>query len=170
MSGRAPTVSAGISTAMLVSSLVLCIGGGAASGLATPPGDWYASLAKPSWTPPGWLFGPVWTVLYAAMGVSAWLLWRRRRQPGARRALACFGTQLALNFAWTPVFFGLHCPGLAAVIIVALLAMIVATVAASWRVSRAASLLLVPYVAWVGFASCLNIAIWFLNADPKLGQ
>lgn len=161
---------AGVSAVVLVAFLVACIGGGAASGLATPPGDWYASLAKPAWTPPGWLFGPVWTLLYAAMGVSAWLLWRRRSQPGARRALACFTAQLALNFAWSPVFFGLHRLGLAAVIIVTLLSMIVATVAASRRVSRVAALLLVPYVAWVAFASSLNIAIWLLNADPKIGN
>lgn len=155
---------------MLIALLVLCVGGGAASGLATPPGEWYASLAKPSWTPPGWLFGPVWTLLYASMAVSAWLLWRRRAQPGAWRALACFGVQLALNLAWTPVFFGMHRPGLAAVVIVVLLAMIAATVATAWRVSRAAALLLFPYLAWVAFASCLNIAIWLLNADPKIGN
>lgn len=155
----------GPSAAALTGFLILCIGGGAASGLATPPGNWYAALAKPSWTPPGWLFGPVWTLLYAAMGVSAWILWRNRSRPGARRALACFGVQLALNFAWTPVFFGLHRPGLAAAVIVTLLAMIVATVAASWRVSRAAALLLLPYAGWVGFASCLNVAIWLLNAQ-----
>jgi len=148
---------------MLFAFLVLCIGGGAASGLATPPGDWYASLAKPSWTPPGWLFGPVWTLLYAAMGVSAWLLWRRRMQPGARRSLACFGAQLALNFAWTPVFFGLHSPGAALCVIVVLLGAIVATVVLAWRVDRVASVLLWPYLAWVSFATALNAAIFLMN-------
>lgn len=149
--------------AALALSVGLCIGGGAASGLATPPGDWYASLAKPGWTPPPWVFGPAWTVLYLLMAVVGWILWRGRAQPEARRALACFAVQLALNFAWTPAFFGLRSPGLALVIIVALLAAIAAAIVASWRASRAAAWLLVPYLAWVGFATALNAAIWRLN-------
>lgn len=163
MSEPGPAAARGTAGGALAVFLVLCIGGGAASGLATPPGEWYASIAKPSWTPPGWLFGPVWTALYAMMGVAAWLLWRRRADRTARRALACFAVQLALNFAWTPAFFGLRSPGLALAIIVALLGAIAATVVASWRASRAAAWLLVPYLAWVGFATALNAAIWRLN-------
>lgn len=163
MSEPGPAAARGAAGGALAALLVLCIGGGAASGLATPPGEWYASIAKPSWTPPGWLFGPVWTALYAMMGVAAWLLWRRRADRPARRALACFAVQLALNFAWTPAFFGLRSPGLALAIIVALLAAIAATVVASWRASHAAAWLLVPYLAWVGFATALNAAIWRLN-------
>lgn len=152
------------SGAALAGCIALCVVGGAASGLATPPGDWYASLAKPSWTPPGWLFGPVWTVLYAMMGVAAWRLWRARgRTPGAGRALVLFGAQLACNFAWTPVFFGMRAPGASLAVIVVLWALIAATIAASWRVDRAAGVLLMPYLAWVSFATALNAAIWRLN-------
>ena len=147
----------------LAGFLVLCVVGGAASGLASPPGEWYASLAKPSWNPPNWIFGPVWTALYAMIGVAGWRLWRRRAAPGATRAMGWYGAQLALNFAWTPVFFGLHRPGAALAVIVAMLGAIVATIALSWRVDRPAALLLAPYAAWVSFATALNAAIWRLN-------
>jgi tryptophan-rich sensory protein len=127
------------------------------------PGTWYASLAKPSWTPPGWVFGPVWTLLYASMAVAAWLVWRGNGWSGARLPLALFGVQLALNAAWTPVFFGLHRPGLAFAEICALLAAIVATVAAFFVRKPAAGALMLPYLAWVGFAASLNFAIWRMN-------
>jgi tryptophan-rich sensory protein len=151
------------SVGVLAAFIVLCVGGGAASGLASPPGEWYASLAKPSWTPPGWLFGPVWTALYAMIGIAGWRLWRCRRAPGARIALGAWCVQLALNFAWTPVFFGLRAPTAALAIIAVLLASIVATVALAWRVDRPSSLLLLPYTAWVCFATALNAAIARLN-------
>lgn len=137
--------------------------GGAASGLATPPGAWYAGLAKPGWTPPSWVFGPVWTMLYLMIGVSGWLLWSNRRAPGGRAVLALFVIQLALNFAWTPVFFGLQAPGPAFAVIVLLLACIVTTIGFAWRMRRAAALLLMPYAAWVAFASALNFALWRMN-------
>jgi tryptophan-rich sensory protein len=136
----------------LAAFLVLCIVGGAASGLASPPGEWYASLAKPSWNPPNWIFGPVWTVLYAMIGVAGWRLWRRRAASAGMRALQAFAAQLALNFAWTPAFFGLQRPGLALAVIVALLGAIAATIALSWRTDRVAAVLLMPYMAWVSFA------------------
>ena len=148
---------------MLAVFVVLCLGGGAASGLVTPPGEWYAQLAKPSWTPPPWLFGPAWTVLYLLMAVSGWLLWRGREQPEARRALAAFVVQLLLNLAWTPVFFGLHAPGAALAVILVLVAAIAATMALADRASRAAAVLLVPYLGWVCFATALNWSIWRLN-------
>jgi tryptophan-rich sensory protein len=154
------------SIAALAGFVLLCVVGGAASGLATPPGDWYASIAKPPWTPPPWLFGPVWTLLYLMMGVAAWLLWLRRSEAAGRRALWLFLAQLALNFAWTPAFFGLRSPGLALAIIVALAVAIVATIAAAWRVRRTAAALLVPYLAWVSFATALNLSIWRLNQAP----
>ena len=147
----------------LAGFMLLCVVGGAASGLATPPDDWYWKLAKPSWTPPPWLFGPVWTLLYLMLGVSAWLLWRRRRMPGGRLAIGLFFAQLALNFAWTPLFFGLHAPGIAFAEIVALWVAIVGTVVTGWRVHRVAAALMLPYLAWVSFASALNLAIWRLN-------
>ena len=147
----------------LIALVLLCVVGGAASGLATPPDDWYWKLAKPSWTPPPWLFGPVWTLLYLMMGVSAWLLWRKRSLPAGRVAIALFFTQLALNFAWTPMFFGLHALGVAFAEIVVLWIAIAATIATGWWVHRLAAVMLLPYFAWVSFASALNFAIWRLN-------
>jgi translocator protein len=135
----------------------------AAVGSRFEPGAWYAALNKPPWTPPSWLFGPVWTVLYATMGVAAWLVWERAGFRGARVALTLFGAQLVLNAAWSWLFFGLQRPGLAAAEIVVLLAAIVATCVAFWRVRTAAGLLLLPYIGWVGFATALNLAIWWLN-------
>jgi len=126
------------------------------------PGPWYDALAKPAWTPPGWLFGPVWTVLYVLMAVAAWLVWLE--QPRLSAAIALWSAQLALNGVWSLLFFGLERPGLAAIDIVALLLAIAATALAFARVSRVAALLLVPYLAWVGFATALNLAIWRLNA------
>ena len=143
--------------------LVACIGGGAASGLATPPGEWYASLAKPAWTPPGWVFGPAWTLLYMLMALAAWQVWRRRSATDVRMPLALFAMQLALNLAWTPIFFGMQRPGLALVEIVLMLAVILATTASFLRVSRTATLLMLPYCAWVSFATALNWAIWRMN-------
>ncbi|MFM7809881.1 MAG: TspO/MBR family protein [Planctomycetota bacterium] len=142
---------------------MLCLAGGAASGLATPPGDWYRSLAKPDWTPPPWLFGPVWTLLYLMIGVAGWMLWRARREPHGPLPFALFVIQLALNFAWTPVFFGLQAPGAALAVIALLLLAIAVTIALAWRVRMLAGMLLVPYLLWVSFAAALNLAIWRLN-------
>jgi tryptophan-rich sensory protein len=129
------------------------------------PGDWYASLAKPDWTPPTWVFGPAWTILYAMMALAAWRLWRRRHAcpRESRRALALFAVQLALNLAWTPVFFGMQRPDLALAVILLLWAAIAATIVAAWKACRTAAALLVPYLAWVTFATALNMAIWRLN-------
>ena len=126
-------------------------------------GSWYATLVKPSWNPPSWLFGPVWTVLYALMGVAGWLVWRRGG-PAIRPALQWFAVQLVLNVGWSAVFFGLQMPGLAFAEILVLWLAIAATLMTSWRVSRAAGILLVPYLLWVSFAAVLNFAIWRLNA------
>lgn len=150
----------------LIVLLAVCFGAAAAGGAATYPNveGWYRLLAKPSWTPPDWLFGPVWTALYASMAVAAWLVWRRRGLAGARGAWALFAVQLALNVGWSWLFFGLRSPGLALLEIVVLLVAIAATLAAFWRRSLAAGLLLVPYLGWVGFAALLNFAIWMMNA------
>jgi translocator protein len=126
-------------------------------------GGWYAALAKPPWSPPDWIFGPVWTVLYAAMAVAGWLVWRRGGLASVP-ALRWFAVQLVLNVGWSVVFFGLRMSGLAFAEILALWVAIVATVSASWRVSRPAGILLVPYLLWVSFAVALNFAIWRLNA------
>jgi translocator protein len=145
--------------------IALCAGGGALIGLSTQGGDspWYASLDKPSWTPPGWLFGPVWTTLYTAMGVAAWLVsreggWRQQRWP-----LTVFLAQLAVNFAWSPLFFGLRQITWALVDIVVLWVLIVVTIRLFARVKPAAAWLLTPYLAWVSFATALNAAIVWMN-------
>lgn len=127
------------------------------------PGDWYEALSKPSWTPPGWLFGPVWTLLYLAIGVSGYLAFGASEGRARATAFGVYGAQLLLNALWSWLFFGLQRPGLAFVDIAALLGLIVANVALFLPLSRAAGLLLVPYALWVGFASALNFAIWRMN-------
>ena len=125
--------------------------------------SWYTGLAKPSWTPPAWVFGPVWTALYAMMAVAGWLAWRRP-DSARRAALRWFGIQLLLNVGWSAIFFGLQMPGLAFLEILALWLAIAATLMTSARVSRLAGVLLAPYLSWVSFAAALNFAIWRLNA------
>ncbi len=142
--------------------LLLCFAT-ALSGVVCPPGEWYAALRKPSWNPPGWVFGPVWSALYTMMGVSAWLVWRRGGFAAQRGPLMLFLVQLGLNAAWTPLFFGWRRPGVALVEIILLWLTIGATILAFRRVSRPAAWLLVPYLAWVGFATVLNGTLWRLN-------
>lgn len=132
----------------------------AAVGATFEPGAWYAGLAKPALTPPDWVFAPVWTLLYAAMGVAAALVWHRSR---ARIALAVWGVQLALNAAWSWIFFGLHRMGAALIEIRLLWLAILLTILLFWPIRRLAALLLVPYLAWVGFATWLNWQLWRLN-------
>lgn len=131
----------------------------------TPAADpvWYAGLRKPSFNPPNWVFGPVWTVLYILIAVSAWLVWCRFGWTDGRRALLWWLAQLGLNAAWTPVFFGAHLLGLALVIIIGLLVAIVGTILAFRRHHAFAAALLLPYLAWVAFATLLNASIWRLN-------
>jgi|APCry1669188910_1035180.scaffolds.fasta_scaffold99750_2 tryptophan-rich sensory protein len=135
----------------------------AATGVFVSTGSWYAGLAKPSWNPPGWLFGPVWTLLYTMMSVAAWLVWREGGWKAQKRALGLYLAQWALNALWTPLFFGLHRPGLAFAEIIALDVAVLGTLIAFWRVRRAAGLLLIPYALWVAFATVLNFTIWRLN-------
>jgi tryptophan-rich sensory protein len=142
----------------------LCLCFSAASlGAVFMPGEWYAALKKPSWNPPSWVFGPVWSALYAMMAVAAWLVWKRGGFAAQRRPLSMFLVQLALNAAWTPLFFGLHRPGLAFAEIVLLWLAIAATLGVFRRVNQAAAWLLAPYLAWVSFAAALNFEIWRLN-------
>lgn len=143
----------------------LCLGAGLIGSVFTvrSVGDWYVTLSKPAWTPPSWLFGPVWSALYVLMGIAAWFVWQ---QPGARTrtvALVVFALQLALNAAWSAIFFGLRMPGWAFAEIVVLWTAILWAVLAFLRVSPMAACLLVPYLAWVSFASLLNFAIWRMN-------
>ena len=131
-------------------------------GAAFPAPEYYARLEKPGWAPPPWLFGPVWTALYALIGVAAWLV-HRRGGPGTKPALGLWGAQLALNAAWTPIFFGLRAPGAALVEIAVLWVAIVATLIAFLARRTAAGALLLPYLAWVTFAAGLNFEIWRRN-------
>ncbi len=124
---------------------------------------WYETLNKPSWTPPNWVFGPVWTTLYILMGVAAWLVWRRGGFAAAALPLSLFLVQLALNAAWSGIFFSWHRPGLAFLEIVILWFAILATLVLFWREKPAAGWLLVPYWLWVGYAAALNGAIWRMN-------
>ncbi len=162
--GFAPT--RGRQVLALAVFLAACYAAAVLGGFFTPggTGGWYASLRKPSFNPPGWLFGPVWTVLYACMAVAGWLIWRRRGLRAGAGPLAAFAVQLLLNAAWSPVFFGLRAPGPAFGVLVALWLAIVVTAAWFFRVSRPAGLLLLPYLAWVTFAGALNFQIWRLNA------
>jgi translocator protein len=130
------------------------------------PGAWYASLAKPAWNPPAAVFAPVWSLLYVLMGVAAWLIWRRAGFSGAGPALVLFIVQLGLNALWSYLFFGLHRPDLAFLDIVALWAVILNVAVLFWREDWRAGALMVPYLAWVGFASCLNFVLWRLNPGP----
>lgn len=123
----------------------------------------YAALEQPSWAPPSWLFGPVWTVLYVLIAVSGWLVWRRRGWRGARLELSVYVIQLLLNAAWTPLFFAAGLRGTAFLDIVLLVVALTATIALFARVSRWAAVLLVPYWAWTVFATALNFAVWQLN-------
>ncbi|WP_116244935.1 TspO/MBR family protein [Nocardiopsis sp. FIRDI 009] len=149
-------------------SLVVFVGAAYAvaalgSAAASDAGAVYASLERPAWAPPPWLFAPVWTVLYGMIGVAAWLVWRRSGR-GARVALVWWCVQLGLNAMWTPLFFGLRQYGLAFLDICLLLVALAVTVAAFWRLRRLSALLLVPYLLWAAYASALNLSIWWANA------
>ncbi len=143
--------------------LLLCFAA-ASPGAVFMPGEWFAALKKPAWNPPSWIFGPVWTALYAMMAAAAWLVWQRGGWKEQRKPLLIFLAQLALNALWTPLFFGLHRPGVAFAEIVLLWLAIVATLVAFRPVNRTAAWLLVPYLAWVSFAAVLNGTLWRLNA------
>jgi len=128
------------------------------------PGEWYSSLAKPSWNPPSSVFAPVWTVLYILMGVAAWLVWCEVGFAGARVALSLFVIQLMLNSLWSYLFFGLQKPSVAFVEILILWCAILATLVSFWKVRPGAGALLIPYLCWVSFASALNYQLWSLNS------
>ena len=144
----------------------ICLVVGMAGGLLTYPAiaSWYALLNKPFFTPPNWVFGPAWTILYVLMGASmAMVLGKGLRNKKVRPALGIFGLQLALNFLWSLAFFALHSPAAGVVVIAALWATLAATIWRFWAVSRNAALLLVPYILWVSFASLLNLAVAVMN-------
>lgn len=152
---------------VLAGLLFLCQAVGIVSGFVTRPAiwSWYAELAKPGFTPPNWLFAPVWTLLYALMAVAVWLVWRMDGRDADRRAaLIAFAVQLVLNSAWSFAFFGAQSPVLGLVVIVALEVAIIFVIIIFARLSRGAAWLMVPYAAWVAYASALNLAIVALNS------
>ncbi len=153
------------SKAALAASLFVCLAAGGLGSLATSAKipTWYATLAKPSWNPPNWLFGPVWTTLYVLMAVAAWMVWNRRAHVGAQAALVLFAVQLVLNTLWSFLFFGAESPAAAMLEILVLWIAIAATIWSFRKISPPAAWMLAPYLAWVSFASCLNYAIWTLN-------
>jgi tryptophan-rich sensory protein len=146
----------------LIISLLLVAAVAAIGGRALP-GTWYAQLVKPDWTPPDWIFGPVWTLLYILMAVSAWLVWRKAGFRSAAPVLAVYLCQLILNGLWSWVFFNWHRIGWALIDIAALWATILTTVIAFWRIRPVAGGLFLPYLAWVSFAAILNFELWRLN-------
>ena len=153
------------SAAMLLLAIAICLLVAGAGGLFTAGSveQWYPTLQKPAWTPPSWLFAPVWTILYLMMAIAAWLVWRRRKAEKAKWALCLFILQLALNAAWSPLFFGLKNPLAGLLDIVPLWAAILATLIHFRKISAAAGALLVPYWLWVSYATALNGAIWWMN-------
>jgi tryptophan-rich sensory protein len=152
--------------AWLFGLLTICFAAAGIGGVltSTSVGDWYQALEKPRWTPPDWVFGPVWSVLYALMGIAAWFVWRKGGWTASRTSLLLFGVQLVLNVAWSAIFFALRSPGLAMAEIVILWLAIVATAISFWGRSSIAALLFVPYLAWATFATLLNFAIWRMHA------
>jgi benzodiazapine receptor len=149
----------------LIGWLLVSLATGAIGALATRNArEFYGGLVKPAWAPPGWLFGPVWTTLFVLMGISAWLVWRRGGWGGAAGVLSLFIAQLACNALWSWIFFAWRRGALAFAEIIVLLVLIIATMVGFARVHRVAGLLLVPYLAWVAFATALTYAVWRGNA------
>ena len=151
----------------LLASVFLCEAAGFVGSVFTTPAipTWYASLKKPFFTPPSWIFAPVWITLYTLMGISLYFVWKKGPdRHDVRRAVSLFAVQLALNVLWSIVFFGMQSPLYGFIIIVLLWAVLLATVITFYRISKPAGVLLVPYFLWGSFASALNLAILILNA------
>lgn len=151
----------------ILTMIVTCIAVGYLSGELTREGvqTWYTTIEKPSFNPPNWVFAPVWSALYVMMGLAAGLVWNRidSQRPVVKKALTFFWIQLALNALWSYLFFGLHNPLLALIEIVLLWLMIYETFVQFGKVNKVASYLILPYLAWVTFATVLTASIWWLN-------
>lgn len=139
--------------------VAVTLGGGMLIGISNPPGEWYAGLAKPGFTPPNWLFPVAWTVLYVLVAIAGWRVFERGPAAGRLAWVA----QLALNFLWSPTFFGAHRIGAGLVVVAALLLAVLLFLAATWKANRPAFACFVPYAAWVAYATALNLSIWRLN-------
>ena len=149
--------------ALGLSLLAVMITSGVGGLAAATSAEQYGRLRQPSWAPPSWLFGPVWTTLYVLMAVAAWLVWRSGPFSATRGALIAYAVQLVLNAAWTPLFFGLGWRGVALIDITILWSVLASTVVLFFRRSTVAGWLLVPYLLWTTFAVCLNWVVWQLN-------
>lgn len=149
----------------LIVWLLVCFAAAVVGGIASAnAGDFYRQLDRPGWAPPGWVFGPVWTLLYTLQGIAAWMVWREPDAGDRRRvALAVFLVQLAVNALWSWLFFAWQQGGLAFAEVVLLLLLVAATVALFWRIRPLAGVLLLPYLAWVSFATVLTYSIWQRN-------
>lgn len=147
---------------VLAGLIALCLGAGGLGGWITAPAitEWYVTLNKPTWNPPNWLFGPVWTTLYIVMAIAAWLVWRKGN---ATVAMVLFFAQLALNCAWSFLFFGARSPWLGLVEIAMFWLVLATTTYVFFTRSKPAGMLMLPYLAWVSFAALLNFTIWRLN-------
>jgi benzodiazapine receptor len=152
-----------LGTLLLFIAICLAVGGFGAIFTSSSVNSWYPTLRKPSWNPPSWLFGPVWTALYLLMAIAAWLVWRKRGFDAATGALGLFAFQLALNAVWSPLFFGMKSTLAGLLDIVPLWAAILATIVSFWKISPAAGALLLPYWLWVSFATALNFTLWRMN-------
>ncbi len=150
----------------LAASVVMSLAAGAIGSTATVTGinSWYAYLTKPSFNPPNWIFGPVWTTLYILMGVALYLVWQQGlKKSFVKNSFYLFILQLILNSAWSITFFGLQNPGLAFIIIILLWLIILMLIIRFYKINKTAAYLLIPYILWVSFASLLNFSIWQLN-------
>lgn len=155
-----PDLKSPLSLVILAVFLAVVIGVGALIGVSTAPGEWYASLEKPPFNPPNWLFGPVWLALYVMIAIAGWRTFLGDRNG---RGMKLWYAQMILNWAWSPVWFTLHLLWPAFAIIVAILVCIIAFIGDRWNRDRASAWLFVPYAAWVGFASMLNLSVALLN-------
>ena len=151
----------------LIGWLAICFAAAAIGAVASADAAaFYAGLVRPSWAPPAWLFAPVWSTLYAAMAVAAWLVWRAAPAAQTRTALGLFVAQLAVNALWSWLFFAWQLIGWALVELAVLWLLILCTLVAFYRIRLLAASLLVPYLVWVGFAGVLNWTIWMANPGP----
>ena len=149
----------------LIVCVLICLAVGGLAGYATQTSvtTWFPTLNKPFFNPPSWLFGPVWTILYILMGVALWFVWKAPQTQERKNGIIIFAVQLVLNFLWSFLFFGMKNPLFALVDIVLMLIAITLTIIIFRKVSTKTTPLLVPYLAWVSFATVLNASIWWLN-------
>ncbi len=149
----------------LVISIILAQGSGLIGSIftASSVNTWFETIYKPTWNPPSWIFGPVWTMLYLLMGIAAYIIWQKKDIVGTKMALSVYGIHLVFNSLWSILFFGLKNPQLAFFEIIFLLILIIITTMLFWKIDRRAGALMFPYIAWVSFATVLNYTIWQLN-------